>query len=259
MENHHPHPSERISPSSVYYCPMECEGEKVYFTPGKRCPVCNMFLVPIEERADYQNKPATFSKTNLPENFKEKIGEYFCPMFCEGDKTYNSDIGCPVCHMHLEKITPELLAGSSIQENHQHAHSKPAQNQENAGKYYCPMFCEGDKVYDSNVGCPVCGMDLVKIPEKKKSKYTCPMHPEIVKDEPGDCPICGMDLVQIPGKSDEFAEDNTVKILSRKLWIAVAFTIPVFILSMGGMWIKWPFSHQVQGILELILTLPVLF
>lgn len=252
-------PKNRISPSSVYYCPMECEGEKVYFTPGKRCPVCNMFLVPIEERADYKNKTATFSKTNLPESFKDKIGEYFCPMFCERDKTYNSDIGCPVCHMHLEKITPELLAGSSIQENHQHAHSKPAQNQENAGKYYCPMFCEGDKVYDSNVGCPVCGMDLVKIPEKKKSKYTCPMHPEIVKDEPGDCPICGMDLVQIPGKPDEFAEDNTVKILSRKLWIAVAFTIPVFILSMGGMWIKWPFSHQVQGILELILTLPVLF
>ena len=109
MENHHPHPSERISPSSVYYCPMECEGEKVYFTPGKRCPVCNMFLVPIEERADYQNKATTFSKTNLPENFKEKIGEYFCPMFCEGDKTYNSDIGCPVCHMHLEEITDELI------------------------------------------------------------------------------------------------------------------------------------------------------
>lgn len=87
------------------------------------------------------------------------------------------------------------------------------------------MFCEGDKVYDSNVGCPVCGMDLV----------------------------------QIPGKSGEVAEDETVKILTRKFWIALAFTIPIFILSMGGMWIKWPFSHQIQGILELLLTLPVLF
>ena len=89
-------PQERISPSSVYYCPMECEGEKVYFTSGKRCPTCNMFLIPIEERGDYQNKPQTFSKTNLPENFENKMGEYFCPMFCESDKTYASDVGCPV-------------------------------------------------------------------------------------------------------------------------------------------------------------------
>jgi hypothetical protein len=30
----------------------------------------------------------------------------------------------------------------------------------------------------------------------KKGLYTCPMHPEIQRDEPGKCPICGMDLVQ---------------------------------------------------------------
>ncbi|MGA9211394.1 heavy metal-binding domain-containing protein, partial [Kaistella sp.] len=48
--NHNENPNQKISPSSVYYCPMECEGEKVYFEPGKRCSVCNMFLVPIEER-----------------------------------------------------------------------------------------------------------------------------------------------------------------------------------------------------------------
>ena len=41
-------PQNRVSPSSVYYCPMECEGDKVYFVQGKRCPVCNMYCVPIE-------------------------------------------------------------------------------------------------------------------------------------------------------------------------------------------------------------------
>lgn len=39
----------------------------------------------------------------------------------------------------------------------------PKQLEHLAGKYYCPMLCEGDKVYDSNVGCPVCGMDLIQI------------------------------------------------------------------------------------------------
>ncbi|MFC4686627.1 copper-transporting P-type ATPase [Epilithonimonas pallida] len=264
MENHNHHnhdnlhPSQRISPSSVYYCPMECEGEKLYFKPG-RCPVCNMFLVPIEERDDHKNKPQTYSKTNLPASFKEKIGDYFCPMFCEGDKTYESDSGCPVCHMHLEKITEDLVKNAASHPHHHHQHKTPTINQaKNAGKYYCPMFCEGDKVYDSNVGCPVCGMDLVKIPEKKAVEYTCPMHPEIVQNKPGNCPICGMDLVPKPSKDNDH-EDETYKLLRTKFWTALAFSIPVFILSMSGMFIDWPFSHQVQGILELILTLPVLF
>ena len=216
-------PSERISPSSVYYCPMECEGEKVYFTPGQRCPTCNMFLVPIEERADYKNKPQTFSKTNLPETFQDKVGEYFCPMFCESDKTYPSDVGCPVCHMHLEEITPELLHASANHHPHHAVEKKgePVIDQDsNAGKYYCPMFCEGDKVYDSNVGCPVCGMDLVKIPEK----------------------------------GEQSAGDDTYKLLQKKFLIALVFTIPVFSLSMGGMWFDFPFSNKVQGILELIFS-----
>ncbi|WHF52246.1 copper-translocating P-type ATPase [Chryseobacterium gotjawalense] len=219
-------PSERISPSSVYYCPMECEGEKVYFTPGKRCPVCNMYLVPIEERADYQNKPQTFSKTNLPESFGDKIGEYFCPMFCESDKTYPSDVGCPVCHMHLEEITQDLVNASSHHHHNSEKKAEPVIDQvNNAGKYYCPMFCEGDKVYDSNVGCPVCGMDLVKIPEK----------------------------------GEKSSGDDTFKLLRTKFLTALVFTIPVFILSMGGMWFEFPFSNKTQGILELLLSVPVIF
>lgn len=218
-------PSERISPSSVYYCPMECEGEKVYFAQGKRCPTCNMFLVPIEERTDYQNKPQTFSKTNLPENFEDKIGDYFCPMFCESDKTYPSDVGCPVCHMYLEEITPELVSASTHHPQKENSTPPIIDQESNAGKYYCPMFCEGDKVYESNVGCPVCGMDLVKIPEK----------------------------------GEKTAEDGTYKLLLRKFLIAVGFSIPVFILSMGGMWFDFPFSNKVQGILELVLSIPVIF
>lgn len=233
MGNHN-HPSAKISPSSVYFCPMECDGEKVYFAPGKRCPVCNMFLVPIEERADYQNKKPAFSKTHLPENLSEKIGEYFCPMFCEVDKTYVSDSGCPVCHMHLEEITPELLAKSSLENSTSGPHEQlksdglkqsVVEQQHNAGKYYCPMFCEGDKVYDSNVGCPVCGMDLV----------------------------------QIPGKSGEVSEDKTLEKLKKKFVTALIFTVPVFILSMGGMFFDFGLSGRTQGILELILTIPVLF
>lgn len=217
--------SNKISPSSVYYCPMECEGEKLYFQPG-RCSVCNMFLIPIEEKEEYKNKPQTFSKTHLPQNFTNKIGDYFCPMFCEGEKTYSTDIGCPICHMHLEEITDELVTASTPLSYHDHSMDRsnlktPLSNQ--AGKYYCPMFCEGDKVYDSNVGCPICGMDLVAVPSEN---------------------------------SDD--DDQHYQKLKKKFLFALLFTIPVFLLSMARMAIDFPFSYKIQGILELLLTLPVL-
>ena len=161
-------PQDRVSPSSVYYCPMECEGEKVYFVQGKRCPVCNMYCVPIEEK----------SKVRSP---KLEVESH-----------------------HLESRISNL--------------------ESSAGRYYCPMFCEGDKTYPENVGCPVCGMDLVKI----------------------------------TGNDDE-SEDETYKNLKKKFWISAAFTLPIFILSMGGMFFKFPFSQKISGILQLIFTIPVVF
>ncbi|MGM1430292.1 heavy metal translocating P-type ATPase [Sphingobacterium lactis] len=186
-------------------------------------------------------------------------GQYICPMFCEGkDKVYTEPGRCPVCNMHLRPVEKVDFNAPSHQEHQQH---KPVVNADNAGKYYCPMMCEGDKVYDKFGSCPVCGMNLEKIPETTlKVEYTCPMHPEIVQDHPGDCPICGMELVpnQVTQEDDQHYRD-----LLRKLWISVACTVPVFILSMGDMLPGQPVSkvipYSVNAWLQLLLTLPVVF
>ncbi|HET8838799.1 MAG TPA: heavy metal translocating P-type ATPase [Flavobacteriaceae bacterium] len=103
--------------------------------------------------------------------------------------------------------------------------------------YYCPMHCEGNKTYDQPGDCPVCGMDLVEAPKSPtppKGSFTCPMHPEIIRDEPGSCPICGMDLV--PMKPEESEEENkTYNKLLKKFKIAVAFTLPIFLIAMSEM------------------------
>lgn len=102
------------------------------------------------------------------------------------------------------------------------------------GTYYCPMHCEGDKTYDKSGDCPVCGMDLVAEASASSSvQYTCPMHPEVVKDEEGACPKCGMDLV--PLESNESAEQKTYKKLLKKFWIASVFTLPIFLIAMSEM------------------------
>lgn len=78
---------------------------------------------------------------------------------------------------------------------------KKAEQKAEAAKemYTCPM--PQDSVFSNKPGsCPKCGMNLVKMPqdihEHEKVEYTCPMHPEIIKDLPGSCPICGMNLVK---------------------------------------------------------------
>lgn len=104
------------------------------------------------------------------------------------------------------------------------------------GTFYCPMHCEGDKTYDKSGDCPVCGMDLVEeqnLSATTSNQWTCPMHPEIVKDEAGACPICRMDLV--PLQPDLSAEEKTYKKLLKKFWIAVAFTLPIFLIAMSEM------------------------
>ncbi len=64
--------------------------------------------------------------------------------------------------------------------------------------------------------------------------YTCPMHPEIEQDKPGDCLKCGMHLEQkiAPAKGEDNKE---ARILARKFWTGLALTVPVFFLALGEM------------------------
>ncbi|WP_435260083.1 heavy metal translocating P-type ATPase [Thioclava sp. FR2] len=91
-----------------------------------------------------------------------------------------------------------------------------------------------------------------------KVQYTCPMHPEIVRDAPGSCPICGMALEpMVP--SDEPSEELTD--FTRRMWISAAAAVPLIILTMGELvalpvrdWI----GHQTASYLEFLLATPVI-
>ncbi len=113
---------------------------------------------------------------------------------------------------------------------------KPSRQMTNGtGVFYCPMYCEGDKTYEQTRQLPRMrdGPGGATFFKKSSQQYTCPMHPEIIRDEPGACPICGMELVPIEANVE--AEDKTYKKLLHKFKIAVTFTAPIFILAMTEM------------------------
>ena len=62
--------------------------------------------------------------------------------------------------------------------------------------------------------------------------YTCPMHPEIRQEGPGSCPICGMALEPEQISLDDKPDPELID-MTRRFWIALALTLPVFVLEMG--------------------------
>lgn len=258
----------KLSTSSKYYCPMHCEGDKTYDQPG-RCPVCGMYLVPMENienkhhhpdhRHSTEQAPTVVAQTKMEQQHESIIQEHN-----HAGQQHQSVAQDHDHHQH------ESIQHGHDHNQHKHAHNdhsaaaKPNQPKAgSAGKYYCPMHCEGDKLYDKPGNCPVCGMNLEKVPELTKStQYSCPMHPEIVQDHPGSCPICGMDLVPIAGGNDT-DDDRTYRDLRMKLWLSILFTVPIFILSMGEMLPGNPIGKVIppdwSGWIQLFLSLPVVF
>ncbi|PCJ98027.1 MAG: copper-translocating P-type ATPase [Flavobacteriaceae bacterium] len=173
-------------------------------------------------------------------------------------------------HIPIETFKEALINDGgrySIHNLGEHHHSEDKKEEkskgEGTGTFYCPMHCEGDKTYNKAGDCPVCGMDLVEERSitSKSIQFTCPMHPEIIKDEPGSCPICGMDL--IPLEADVSEEEKTYKRLLKKFWIAVAFTAPIFLIAMSEMLNNNPLyvilEQKNWNWIQFILSIPVVF
>ncbi|OFA32508.1 copper-translocating P-type ATPase [Glaciecola punicea] len=95
------------------------------------------------------------------------------------------------------------------------------------GTFYCPMHCEGDKTYDKQ----------------------------------GDCPVCGMDLV--PLQADASCEEKTYKKLLNKFWIALGFTLPIFLIAMSEMIPNNPLYDVMEqkwwNWVQFVLSIPVVF
>ena len=92
------------------------------------------------------------------------------------------------------------------------------------------------------------------------TEYTCPMHPEIVRDEPGSCPICGMALE--PRAITVGEEENAELVyMSRRFWVSLVLTVPVFLIAMAevipGLEGAGGISKRTLIFIQIILATPV--
>lgn len=139
----------------------------------------------------------------------------------------------------------------------------PKQSQYNLsyqGKLY--LFCSAHclEKFRINPEQYIQSLPIQKEMPLSKSLYTCPMHPQIQQDHPGNCPICGMTLEPKTVTVEAEANSSEYHDMSLRFWIGVIFSIPVLILAMGNMIpvLNRFISPNISRMLQLLLSTPVI-
>ena len=148
----------------------------------------------------------------------------------------------PVCGMNVERATTPHVVKHTDQRF-----------------YFCSASCQ--EKFEGN---PIRYLDgkPAPVPMPKGTKYTCPMHPEIVRDEPSDCPKCGMALEPMGVPAADEGPNPELVDFKRRFWIGAILTVPLLVLTMGP-FVGLGFVRDILGEratlwIELILGTPVI-
>jgi len=185
----------------------------------------------------------------------EAGGKYTCPMHPEVVSDEPGD--CPKCGMHL---VPMEQAGTSSHSGHSHHRSGHSHHHSGHSHHHSGHShqCSGehekppgdDRKYD-------------RVPPGYSGVvYTCPMHPQVRQTKPGACPLCGMGLEQESATAEDEGPNPELVDFSHRLWVALAFSVPLLILTMtpyiGVMAVRDFFGERLSLWIELVLATPVI-
>ncbi|MFP6729931.1 MAG: heavy metal translocating P-type ATPase [Alphaproteobacteria bacterium] len=159
-------------------------------------------------------------------------------------------------HGHGEAgVVKDVVCGMSVEP----ATAQHVVQHKDQSFYFCSAKCRGKFEGD-----PALYLDGKPAPEAmpKGTQYTCPMHPEIVRDEPGECPKCGMalDPMGVPA-ADEGPNPELVD-FKRRFWVGAVLSVPLLVLTMGP-FVGLGFVRELLGEratlwIELVLGTPVI-
>ena len=126
--------------------------------------------------------------------------------------------------------------------------------------YFCSAKCKSKfeaapATYTTNTSAAASAAPKSPAAADPGTIYTCPMHPEIRQDHPGDCPICGMTLEPVMPTLDD-DENPELASFTRRFWWTLPLTVIVMTLAMFGHRLGW-FDMATQSWVELVLSLPV--
>lgn len=138
---------------------------------------------------------------------------------------------------------------------------KPRHKYEGSTYHFCSQGCH-DKFAHAPDHYLSGAHKKVKKNLPKGTEYTCPMHPEVIQDGPGDCPKCGMALEPAGIPSGDEGENPELTDFRRRFWVGALFTLPLLIFSMGPFVgfaeVREIFGEKITLWIELALGTPVI-
>ncbi|MBL8659752.1 MAG: cadmium-translocating P-type ATPase [Rhodospirillales bacterium] len=173
---------------------------------------------------------------------------YFCCQKCHdrfaADPETFTQATDPVCGMSVKKDA-----------------GKPSLEHGGQTYYFCCQKCHDRFAADPKAFLP--GASKRKVDDAPRgAKYTCPMHPEVVRDGPGDCPKCGMALEPMGVPAADEGPNPELVDFRRRFWVGIALTVPLLVLAMGphvGLgFVRDIFGERTTLWIELVLATPVI-
>ncbi|SFN72122.1 Cu+-exporting ATPase [Mesorhizobium sp. NFR06] len=194
-----------------------------------RDPVCGMTVDPATGKPTAEHGGRTF---------------HFCSERCRtkfqaGPEAYLSATD-PVCGMSVDRASARHFL-----------------RHEGQGFYFCSAGCQGK--FEAEPAKYLAGRpERQSVP--KGTQYTCPMHPEIIRDKPGSCPICGMALEPMGVPTGDEGPNPELVDFTRRFWISAALSVPLLVIAMAPM-LGYSFENLIDGRtktwMELALASPV--
>jgi Cu+-exporting ATPase len=193
-----------------------------------RDPVCAMTVDPAKGKptAEHEGRIFHFCSAGCMEKFVKAPGEYLTAKD-------------PVCGMEVDRASARYM--SRI---------------DGARHYFCSAGCQ--KKFEAEPS-KYLGKAPPPAPAMTGTQWTCPMHPEIIRDAPGDCPICGMALEPVMATA-ETGPNPELADMTRRLWVGAVLTIPLAIIAMGphlGLTLPAVLHGQAGQWVQLVLATPV--
>jgi Cu+-exporting ATPase len=123
-----------------------------------------------------------------------------------------------------------------------------------------PTASESDNAAHTQTSHDKIEPSLTARPSHAGVEYTCPMHPEILRNGPGSCPICGMALEPRTATLEDDENPELID-MTRRFWVSVVLALPVFLMGMSdflpGRPLQRIISSETLGWIQLVMTTPV--
>jgi Cu+-exporting ATPase len=146
----------------------------------------------------------------------------------------------PVCGMNVDRAT-----------------AKHFSRHEGQGFYFCSAGCQAK--FEAEPAKYLAGRPEPQA-MPKGTQYTCPMHPEIVRDRPGSCPLCGMALEPMGVPTGDEGPNPELVDFTRRFWVSAVLSVPLLIVAMApmlGLTFQAFVDERAMVWLELALASPV--